>query len=128
MQPRETVVSHAPYPRVRRVNSILRHVIAQEVEELKDPRLGLVTITGVESSPDLRNAIVYFSTLKLDESAETKAALDAAAPRLRRALGRQVRMKFTPALEFRLDQGVAQGERIESILRDLHAREEAPGD
>lgn len=123
-------MSSAPYPRVRRVNSILRHVLAREVEELKDPRLGLVSITGVETSPDLRTAIVFFSTLALDQSAETKAALDAAAPRLRRALGRQVRMKFTPALEFRLDQGVAQGERIESILRDLrtHAGEEAAGD
>lgn len=121
-------MSNAPYPRVRRVNSILRHVIAREVEELKDPRLGFVSITGVDTSADLRNAVVYFSTLKLDESTETKAALEAAAPRLRRALGRQVRMKFTPALEFRLDQGVAGGERIESILRELHTREEAPGD
>lgn len=107
------------YPRMRRVNSILREVIAEEVEELKDPRLGMVSITGVETSPDLRQAVVFFSTLDLDDAEVTRQALEAAAPRLRRAVGSEVRLKYTPALTFELDQGVASGERIEAILRRL---------
>jgi ribosome-binding factor A len=106
--------------RMRRVNSIVREVLADEVELLKDPRLELITITGVETAPNLRNATVYFSTVDLDRAEEVREALEAAAPRLRRALGRQVRMKYTPRLEFALDTGVAGGARIDEILRRLH--------
>lgn len=105
--------------RMRRVNSVLREVLADEVELLKDPRLGFISITGVETAPNLRHAVVYFSLLDPDELEGTEAALVAAAPRLRRALGRQVRLKYTPSLEFRLDRGVVEGERIDSILRSL---------
>lgn len=86
---------------------------------LKDPRLGIVSITGVETAPNLRHAIVYFSALDPSDTADTQAALDAAAPRLRRELGRQVRMKYIPALEFRPDHGISAGERIDAALRRL---------
>jgi ribosome-binding factor A len=113
--------------RMRRVNSIVHEVIAEEVEMLKDPRLDLVTITGVETAPNLRRATVFYSTLDPDQSEEAGIALDSAAPRLQRALGRQVRMKYTPALQFELDQGVRSGERIDAILRDIaEHREEEP--
>lgn len=103
------------------MDSILHQVIAEEVERLKDPRLGLCSITGVRTAPDLRHATVYFSTLDLEDADRTRQALEAAAPRLRRAIGAQVRMKYTPALTFELDEGVATGERIEAILRRLAA-------
>ena len=107
------------YSRMQRVNSIIQQVLAAEVEELKDPRLGLVSITGVETAPNLRRATVYFSTLDLDDASETQAALESAAPRLRRILGEEVRLKYTPALEFELDQGVVGGDRIERLLSDI---------
>lgn len=109
---------------MQRVNSIVRQVLAEEVEKLKDPRLGMVSITGVETAPNLRRATVYFSTLDLDEADETKAALVSAAPRLRRILGEQVRLKYIPALEFELDQGVVTGARIDEILADISRERE----
>jgi ribosome-binding factor A len=105
--------------RMRRVNSIVREVLADEIEILKDPRLQMVTVTGVETTPNLRHAMVYFSVMDLDSSDAASEALAAAAPRLRRALGRQVRMKYIPALEFALDSGVTGGARIDEILRSL---------
>jgi ribosome-binding factor A len=105
--------------RMRRVNSIVREVLADEVEMLKDPRLVMVTITGVDTAPNLRLATVFYSTLDLEQAEVAGEALESAAPRLRRALGRQVRMKYTPALEFALDEGVRGGERIDAILRDI---------
>jgi ribosome-binding factor A len=112
------------FSRMRRVNSIIRQVLAEQVELLKDPRLGIVTITGVDTAPNLRHAVVYFSTLDPTTMAETQSGLDAAVPRLRRELGRQVRMKFTPALEFRPDHGITAGERIDAALRRIQEPED----
>jgi ribosome-binding factor A len=111
-------------------------VIADEIERLSDPRLGLVTVTGVDVSPDLRHATVYYSALVAagrrggrrpvlttssdDTRAATQDALRAAAPHIRAALGRQVRLKYVPELVFREDPALAQGERVDQILRDLH--------
>jgi ribosome-binding factor A len=108
---------------MRRVNSIVRHILAGEVEMLKDPRLELVTITGVDTAPNLRSSVVYFSMLDLSDTEAARSALQSAAPRLRRALGRQVRMKYTPTLAFELDQGVARGDRIDGLLRGLTEEE-----
>jgi ribosome-binding factor A len=112
-------MSNPKYARMERVNSIIRNVLAEEVEELKDPRLGLVTITGVETHPNLRDATVFFSTLDFDAAPLARAALESAAPRLRRILGSKVRLKYTPALHFQVDSGVVGGTRIDSLLRDL---------
>jgi ribosome-binding factor A len=116
-------MSKPPYPRTRRVNSIIQQVIAEEVERLKEPRLGFVSITGVDTAPNFRNATVYFSTLPLEHAEETMEALRAAAPRLRRILGEQVRLKYTPALTFEFDRGVAEGDRIDRLLRNLDGEE-----
>lgn len=110
-----------PSQRMRRVNEILREAIADEVSDLKDPRLGFLTITGVETAPDLRNAVVYYSVLGDDDVREgTAAALTAAAPRVRSAVGGRVRLKYLPELRFVIDPSIEQGERIDRILRELH--------
>ncbi len=114
-------MSEHPYPRVRRLNAILREVIAELVEEMKDPRLALVTITGVDAKPDLRRAVVYYSTVDLDDLEDAGAALAAATPRIRRRVGSEVRMKRIPELEFRPDPAVVGAERIETVLRHLRA-------
>ncbi len=106
--------------RMRRVNAILKEAIAEEVADLKDPRLGFVTVTGVETAPNLRRATVYYSVIGSDEvQASTAEALDAAAPRISRSLGPQVRMKFIPSLTFAVDESIERGTRIARLLRDV---------
>lgn len=112
------------YPRTARVNEVVLETLADEVERLSDPRLGFVTLTGVKVSPDLRHATVYYSVLGPDEQhEETRSALQRARRHLRAVLGREVRLKYLPDLVFREDPAIAQGQRVEEIIRGLHEGE-----
>ncbi len=109
------------YPRVARVNEVVLECLAEELERLSDPRLGFVTLTGVEVAGDLRSADVFYSVMgPAEQHAETATALESATPHLRSVLGRQVRMKYLPTLRFREDPAVTDGLRIDAILRELH--------
>lgn len=109
------------YPRAARVNEVVRETLAEELERMSDPRLGFVTLTGVEVSPDIRYADVYYSVLgSPEERVESSNALRSASPRLRAVLGKQVRLKFLPELRFREDPAIAQGRRIEEVIRSIH--------
>ncbi|HEX9644833.1 MAG TPA: 30S ribosome-binding factor RbfA [Acidimicrobiia bacterium] len=115
-------MSHETSARMRKVNELVREIVADEVTELKDPGLGFVTVTAVDTAPDLRHAIVYYSVLGSEEvAASTAEALGRAHSRLQRAIGRQARLKFTPVLEFRPDDAVARGIRINELLAGLDA-------
>lgn len=115
-------MSHETSARMRKVNELVREIVADEVTELKDPGLGFVTVTAVDTAPDLRHAIVYYSVLGSEEvAASTAEALGRAHSRLQRAIGRQARLKFTPVLEFRPDEAVARGIRINELLAGLDA-------
>ncbi len=120
-------------PRIRRVNELLREVIAEEVARLKDPGLGFVTITGVDTAPDLRSARVYYSVLG-DEAEQqgTREALERSAPHIRHEVGRQVRLKYLPELRFETDEAIDRGMRMEQLLRDLREEQDegdhAPSD
>jgi ribosome-binding factor A len=117
------------YPRVARVNEVVLEALAEELADLSDPRLGFVTLTGVEVSADLQVADVYYSVLgTAEEGVETAAALESARPRLRTVLGRHVRMKYLPELRFREDPSVAGGQRIDSLLRELHSDDDPVDD
>ncbi len=110
---------------MHKVNELLREVIADQVAELKDPRLGFTTVTGVDTSPDLRSAIVYYSVLGTPEQEESSAAaLSSAAPRIQHAVGSQTRLKFTPKLKFEVDPSIREGDRIDQILRELSEERE----
>ena len=109
-------------PRMLKVNSTLREVLAEEVERMSASRLEMVAITGVETSPNLRHAVVYIDVLGSDPS-DALAALQKASHRLQSVIARQVRMKYTPVLEFAIDPGVTGGERIDAILRPLEEEE-----
>ena len=120
-------MSRGPY--LRKVSEAVHHVVAEEVERLKDPGLGFVTITGVDTSPDLRTARVYYSVLGDEgQRRETAAALLRAAPRIRAVVGRQVRMKFLPELHFTPDDAIERGMRMEEVLRRLREEQHEAGD
>jgi len=114
---------------MRKVNELVREVVADAVRDLKDPRIGFVTITGAETSPDLRHAVVYYSVLGSDEEKSKGAeALAGARPRIQAALGEQTRLRYTPKLEFRVDAAIDQGLRISQLLAELAAEDPTDGD
>jgi ribosome-binding factor A len=112
--------------RMRRVNSVLRETIAAEVERLKDPRIGFLTITGVKTASNLRTAVVHYSVIGTsEEAAGAQDALDAAAPYVSRNVGGKIAMKFTPSLRFEVDESIERGTRISTLIRDAQQEDEA---
>jgi ribosome-binding factor A len=106
--------------RMRRVNESVRQVLAEALPDLKDPRIGLVTITGVVTSPDLRVATVYVSVL--GNARKRRATLDGLASAhglLQGQLARQLRMKRTPELTFEYDLSVERGVRMTQLIDEL---------
>ena len=107
--------------RPHRVADQLRAVIAEVIaRELHDPGIGFLTITHVNVTPDLQTARVYYTTLGDPKSRrETERALERATPFLRRHIGRRLRLKRVPELEFFFDEAVERGDRIEQILQEI---------
>jgi ribosome-binding factor A len=105
-------------PRMRRINEVLREVIGSAIAaELSDPRIGFVTVTSVETSPDLRSARVHVSVLGDAEAREaTLAALRSSHGILQSKIAAETRMKRTPTLSFHYDPTVEQGMRISRLL------------
>src|SRR5437762_10727122 len=103
--------------RMRRVNEAVRQVLSEAVGELKDPRIGFVTVTGVKTSPDLRHAYVYVSVLGSKRKREaTLVGLAAAHGVLQARLARELRMKRTPQLTFEYDPSVERGVRMTKLI------------
>jgi ribosome-binding factor A len=109
--------------RMRRVNESLRQVLSEALLELKDPRIGFVTVTGVQASSDLRHATVYVSVLGNEKKRlKSMSGLDAAHGVLQARISRELRMKRTPQLEFEYDRTVEHGVRMSKLIDEL-----APG-
>jgi ribosome-binding factor A len=106
---------------MRRVNEAVREVVSAHIAgDLKDPRIGFVTVTGVETSPDLRSARVYVSVLgEQSEREEALAGLDSARGFLQAQVGAELRMKRTPTLEFTYDESIDRGMRMEELLSEV---------
>jgi ribosome-binding factor A len=105
---------------MRRVNESVREVLSEAVLELKDPRLGFVTITGVRTSPDLRQARVFVSVLGNERKREKSlAALTAAHGLLQARIARELHMKRTPTLAFEYDPSVEHGVRMSKLIDEL---------
>jgi ribosome-binding factor A len=114
--------------RMRRVNEVVREVLAETLPRLKDPRIGLVTITGVETAPDLRHAKVFISVLGSEKKrTATLRGLEAAHGLLQSRLARELRMKRTPHLTFEYDPTVERGVRMSRLIDEL-APDDEPGD
>ncbi|HEY1716500.1 MAG TPA: 30S ribosome-binding factor RbfA [Solirubrobacteraceae bacterium] len=111
---------------MRRVNEAMRVVLSDAIaKDLKDPRIGFVTVTGVKTSPDLRHARVYVSVLGNDpERAASIDGLRSAHGFLQRRLADELTLKHTPSLAFEYDDTVDRGMRISELL-DEHLPEEA---
>jgi ribosome-binding factor A len=113
--------------RPERVAEEFREILAEEIPRLKDPRVGFVTVTHVEVSPDLRKATVFYTVMGQDrDHRRTRAGLLSARTHLRTVLGHQVRMKFTPDLEFEEDVGLTQVERVTQLLKEIGATGQPP--
>jgi ribosome-binding factor A len=110
---------------MRRVNEAVREVVSAHIaEDLKDPRIGFVTVTGVETSADLRSARVFVSVL--GDSAERDDAmtgLGSARGFLQKLVGEELRMKRTPTLEFVHDDSIATGMRISQLIDETGVEE-----
>ncbi|MEK7283301.1 MAG: 30S ribosome-binding factor RbfA [Acidobacteriota bacterium] len=118
--------------RTDRVSDLIKDEISRLLlREVRDPRVGFVTITGAAVSPDLKNVRVFVSILGEPEAREASIkALNSAAGFFRRTLFRNLRLRVAPAVRFQLDESLDQGERIERVLRQIHEgeREAGPGD
>jgi len=113
-----------PSGRMRRVNEAVREVLSEALPELKDPRIGFVTVTGVDTSPDLRQARVFVSVLGGERRRErTLAGLTAAHGVLQAELARQLRLKRTPQLTFEYDPAVERGVRMSKLIDELVGEE-----
>lgn len=106
--------------RMRRVNAAVREVLSEAVGELKDPRIGFVTVTGVKTSTDLRQAVVFVSVLGSERKREqTIDGLQAAHGLLQARIARELRMKRTPQLTFEYDPSVERGVRMTRLIDEL---------
>ncbi|MBI4493952.1 MAG: 30S ribosome-binding factor RbfA [Chloroflexi bacterium] len=107
--------------RILRVNEALRRELAELLREVQDPELAkLISITEVDTSPDLRQARVYVSVLgDEDEIVRTIRRLQHAAGFFRRELAARVNLRYTPALVFKPDRSIAQGARVLELLHEV---------
>lgn len=112
--------------RSERVGDLIRQLLARLIqEELRDPRIGFVTLTDVKLTRDLRFARVYVTLLGDQDLQKSLQALNHASPFLRRSLARQAGLRFTPELRFFLDEAVESGRRVDNLLREIHEAEPA---
>jgi len=112
--------------RASRVAEQMKKEISQIIrEELKDPRVGFVTVTAVEVSNDLRYAKIYVSILaEKEEETKTLEVLNKAKGFIRSEIGKRIRLRFTPEIIFKLDKSLERGARITKLLTQVNRREE----
>ena len=114
-----------PSDRMRKVNELLREVLSEALIDLKDPRIGFVTVTAVRTSPDLRQATVYVSVLGSERKRQRSLeGLEAAHGVLQARIASEVRLKRTPTLTFEYDPTVEEGVRMSKLIDELAPEDE----
>ncbi len=114
-----------PYKRSQRVSDLLRKEIADIIiYRLKDPRIGFITVTGVDVTDDIKMARVYVSVFHPEEKNSTLEILNSAKSFIRSELSKRLRMKFIPSIEFRLDTSIEYGNRIEKLLKESEEKDD----
>src|SRR6478609_1526922 len=112
---------------MRRVSESVRAVVAEGVGELKDPRIGMVTVTGVHVTPDLREATVYVSVLGNEKKRRASlAGLESAHGVLQARINRELRLRRTPTLLFSYDSSVERGVEMTKLIDELEAEHPEP--
>ncbi len=120
---RQLSANMLPYKRSQRVGDLLRREIADIImRRVKDPRIGFVTVTGVDLTDDLKIARVYISCLKEEEKEATLDILNSAKSFIRAEVGKRIRMKVLPSVEFRMDESLGYGDRIDKLLREIREK------
>lgn len=116
--------------RIGRINEEIQRELAELLHELKDPRVQktMLSITRVETTPDLRYAKVYVSLLDREYTKETLAGLKSSSGYLRRELGRRIQLRYTPELQWQADDSIVHGAHILDILSKLNITEEVEND
>jgi len=109
--------------RLHRLNDQIRDELAELLRDARDPRLhGVISITGVETAPDLTTSRIFVSVLGDEKEAEeTVALIRHATSFFRRELAARLNLRHTPELDFRLDRTIAEGARIQALLREIQA-------
>jgi ribosome-binding factor A len=107
--------------RIQRIATLIKKEVAEMLlREVKDPRIGMVTITGVTVSKDLRVAHIYYSALGSEKQTQDSAiGLRQATKFIQREIGRRIRIRYTPAIDFQFDHSLEYGSHIDKILKDL---------
>ena len=115
-----------PYKRSQRVSDLLREEIADIIiYKLKDPRIGFITVTGVDVTDDIKMARVYVSVFRDEERKTTLEILNSAKSFIRSELSKRLRMKFMPSIEFRLDIASEYGNSIEKLLKEIKGKSDS---
>jgi ribosome-binding factor A len=112
--------------RIERVaEEIKREVSSMLMQDLRDPRIGFVTITRVEISADLRNANIYYSILGNEkQQLETGTALKAATGFVRKLIGQRLNLRFNPEINFKFDKSIAYSVEIEKLINEINDEQE----
>lgn len=116
--------------RIGRINEEIQRELAARIRSLKDPRVsgtGMVSVTRVNTTPDLRYAQVYISVLDKTQEKDVLKGLKSAAGFLRRELGAALRLRYTPELQFVADDSIEHGAHILELLRDVERRDAQRG-
>lgn len=116
--------------RIRKVNEQVREILAEILLDVKDPRIGFITLTDVRTSADLKSSEVFYTVLPDVEETRmaTAKGLSSATPMLRRELGQRMRLRFVPDLDFQRDTVPEHGRHIESLLSAQPSAEEIDAD
>lgn len=109
--------------RAQRLGDLIQQELAQLLRrELRDPRVGMITITGVDVAPDFSHARVFFTTLVKESSAEAQQGLDRAAGFLRSQLAKRIKLYTMPQLRFQYDESVERGDRLSRLIESTRPR------
>ena len=111
--------------RVARVNGLIQEVICEVIPQLKDPRIGFVTITRVRVTPDLKQARVFVTVMGDEMSRKlTLEVLERASGFIRSEIGKKIRLRFTPQLCFEFDSSIEEGTKTLELIRKLRIEDE----
>ena len=111
--------------RMGRINEEIQRELASLIPSVKDPRVtGMISVTAVETTPDLKYAKIFISVLDKSDCDQVLKGLKSASGFLRRELGRRLNLRYTPELSFIRDDSIDKGAHILEVLKDIERREE----